>query len=376
MGQQPAKTKINYIDNLRVLLTTLVILHHTFITYGAPGGWYYTQKTTNMGVLLPLTMLVSINQAFFMGFFFFLSALFTEPSYLKKGPRNFILDRLKRLGIPLLFYSFIFGPLLNYLVEIFGKGNMMPLKDYLSGYNNWVDFGVLWFVAALLVFTAVYVVIQKFAAGKPRKVLPVPGNRTIWLFALALGVISFLVRIIFPVGWVLQPVGFQLAHFTQYIAMFAIGIVASRSGWLNSIDYKKGSLWLRMALRLLLFFPLLYVVKIVTNCPLEAFEGRGTWQSLLTAVWEQLIGISIMFALLGIGRQKWNFATPLLQKMARSAYATYIIHPLFVISIALLLKNWAVNPAIKLLMAAPAAVVCSFFIAGLLVKLPGVKNVV
>jgi len=36
--------KLFYIDNVKIILTILVILHHTFITYGASGGWYYTQK--------------------------------------------------------------------------------------------------------------------------------------------------------------------------------------------------------------------------------------------------------------------------------------------------------------------------------------------
>jgi surface polysaccharide O-acyltransferase-like enzyme len=158
--------------------------------------------------------------------------------------------------------------------------------------------------------------------------------------------------------------------------MFALGVVASRSNWLNSIDYKKGRRWMIIANVLVLSFPLLYVVKIITNSPLDTFNGNGTWQSLLNALWEQITGISIMVALLGICRQKWNTSKPLLQKMARSAYATYIIHPLFIISIALLLKNWDIEPAIKLLVAAPIAVTTSFIFAGLLVNLPGVKEVV
>lgn len=35
------KEKIVYIDHLKVVLTVLVIMHHAFITYGAPGGWYW-----------------------------------------------------------------------------------------------------------------------------------------------------------------------------------------------------------------------------------------------------------------------------------------------------------------------------------------------
>ena len=71
--------KIYYLDNLKVLLTVLVVLHHTFITYGASGGWYYKQPTDKMAALIPMTMFVAINQAFFMGFFFFISAYLNLP---------------------------------------------------------------------------------------------------------------------------------------------------------------------------------------------------------------------------------------------------------------------------------------------------------
>src|ERR1700685_2372097 len=108
--------KIYYIDNLRVFLISLVVLHHSFITYGAPGGWYYKEPTTHMGALIPMTIFVSINQSFFMGFFFFLSALFIESSIAKKGTGKFVIDRLKRLGIPLIFYSLVLSPFMIWLL--------------------------------------------------------------------------------------------------------------------------------------------------------------------------------------------------------------------------------------------------------------------
>ena len=101
----PTKPKIVYIDHLKVILTVLVILHHTFITYGAPGGWYYFQKTTSEAAKVPMTLFVAVNQSFFMGLFFFLSAYFIRPSYEKKGAAKFVKDRLIRLGIPFVFYS-------------------------------------------------------------------------------------------------------------------------------------------------------------------------------------------------------------------------------------------------------------------------------
>ena len=374
---QTVKTKIHYIDNLRVLLTVLVILHHTTITYGGPGGWYCRDPTTSTGALIPMTLFVATNQAFFMGFFFFLSALFTDVSYYKKGARQFIADRLKRLGIPLLFYSLLFAPVLNYLVYRFGQGKTASFLQYLGGYDSWISFGVLWFVAALLLFTLVYAAIQKINAGKAHKAYSLPGNNTILLFAAALGVISFVVRIFFPVGWVLQPVGFQLGHFTQYIALFCLGIVASRNNWLNKLDVKRGRRWLMLSiLMVLVIFPSFYAVKEATHSPLDAFQGNGSWQSFLSAVWEQVTGISIIMALLCITKAKWNTSTPFMQKMARAAFATYIIHPLIVISFTLFLKGWQVNPAFKLLAAAPVVVIASFMLGSLLVKIPVVKNIV
>ncbi len=146
--------KIFYIDHLKVVLTILVVLHHAFITYGAPGGWYYKEATTKTAALIPMTLFVSINQAFFMGFFFFLSSYFIRPSYERKGASRFVADRLLRLGVPLLFYSFILSPLLSYLVYYFGKGNHITYLQYLSGFDDWIDFGVLWFVAASIAFHA------------------------------------------------------------------------------------------------------------------------------------------------------------------------------------------------------------------------------
>ena len=369
-------TKINYIDNLRILLTVLVILHHTCITYGAPGGWYFYDKTSNETVLIPMTWFVATNQSFFMGFFFFLAALFTEPSYIKKGAKQFVLDRLKRLGLPLLFYFFILSPVLNFLTYRFGYHKPGTFMQYLKGYRTEIGPGVMWFVAALLIFTFLYVLYMQLFNKKERPNYALPGNNKILVFALTIGFISYVVRIFFPVGRVLDPLGFQFAHFTQYIGLFIAGIAAGRYQWLNEFDRNKGKRWTRLAVIMVAVFPLLYIIKILTNSPIETFQGRGSGQSLLAVMWEQFTGVSVIMALLAVSKYRWNYTTPVLKNMSRAAFATYIIHPLAVISIALLFKDWQTEPALKLLVAAPLVVTISFLLGMLVVKLPVVKNVV
>jgi len=370
------KSKIVYIDRLKVILTGLVVLHHSFITYGAPGGWYYYQKTANEIAKIPMTLFVSVNQSFFMGLFFFLSAYFIGPSYEKKGPAKFTADRLMRLGLPLVFYSFLLGPVMNYLVYYFGKGHHVSLMEYLKGYDDWIDFGVLWFVAALLLFTLVYVLVRVIFKNLPSKTLAAPTAISVVLFAAGVGVVSFLVRLAFPVGWVLRPVGFQPGHFSQYIALFILGLVASKNNWLNSISDKTGKGLGKWALRLLLFFPVFFVIQKITSMDGSWWSGGPHWQALLYAVWEQVIGFLIIVGLLVRGRRLWNEPSERIAKLSRLTFAVYIFHPLVLISLALLVSSINIEPAIKLLFVGPLAVIGSFLLASVIVRIPGVKKII
>ncbi len=374
VSEQPKK--LFYINNIKVFMTALVVLHHSAITYGGPGGWYYLEKTTKIGALIPMTMFVAINQSFFMGFFFLLAAFFTPASYERKGLGKFISERLLRLGIPLLFYSFIFSPLLDYLVYYFAKGQHITYLQFLGGFDNWVDFGVLWFVAALLLFTFAYVAYRAVIRRRVRQLLPVPGTRTLLLYSVILGIISFFIRTVFPVGWVLKPLGFQLGHFTQYIALFIGGLVAWQNNWFNQLTPRTGKQLGICAVLLFIFFPVFYVIKIQLNMPIAWYSGGFHWQSLLYAVWEQAIGISILTALLALGKQSWNRSSGLLNKLSYSAFAVYIFHPLVVISLSLIIRNWHLDPSIKFLMVAPLAVLGSFLFAALVLLIPGVKKII
>ncbi|KOP38161.1 acyltransferase [Flavobacterium sp. WLB] len=371
-----SSNKLVYIDNIKILLTILVVLHHTVIAYSSSEGWYYTEQTALMGARIPMTMFVSLNQSFFMGFFFLLAAYFTSSSYARKGASKFIKDRLLRLGIPIVFYSFILSPFISYLVYYFAKGHHITYFKYLSGFDSWIDLGVTWFVAALLLFTLIYAGAKKIFKVSFKKPVEVPKTCTILWFAVLLGIISFLVRIIFPVGWVLEPVGFQLGHFPQYIALFIVGLLAAKNNWFDKLSDKtyRG---LKRATRIcLLLFPIFFIIKFNLNTPSSWFSGGFHWEALLYAVWEQCIGISILTTLLIKGKKRWNESSVLLTKLSRSSFAVYIFHPLVIVGCTLAVRNWAIEPAIKLLVTAPLIVIGSFIFGSLVLLIPGVKKII
>ena len=369
-------SKLFYIDNIKLLMTVLVILHHAAITYGGPGSWYYNEKTRHIGALIPITMFVSINQSFFMGFFFLLAAFFTPGSYKRKGIRKFVIDRLMRLGIPLLFYSFILSPVLSYLVYYFAGGHHITYFQYLSGFNSWIDFGVLWFVAALLLFTLMFVLWKSIPGIGMTRQIRVPETRNILLFAVSLGVISFIVRIIFPVGWVLKPLGFQLGHFTQYIALFMVGVLAHQYNWFEHLSLRTGKHMSVCSILLLLLFPVFYIIQIKFNLPVAWYSGGLHWQSLLYSVWEQCIGLSILTTVLAFGKHLGNHSSKFLFHLSRCAFAVYILHPLVLICLSLSIRNWNADPGMKLLLVAPLAVLGSFVLGIMVLLIPGVKWII
>lgn len=110
MGTTPNR-RIGYLDNIRVFLTALVVLHHFAITYGAPGWWFYVEQPVDGLTGAILFPFVAINQAYFMGFFFLLSAYLLPGSLKRKGRRRFVADRLLRLGVPLVVYFLFLNPL-------------------------------------------------------------------------------------------------------------------------------------------------------------------------------------------------------------------------------------------------------------------------
>lgn len=365
-----------YVDNIKVLLTILVVLHHTFIAYSSSYGWYYNEPTSFKGAKLIMTMFVSVNQSFFMVFFFLLAAYFTGASYTKKGPCKFVKNRLIRLGIPLVFYSFILTPLMCYLVYYFGKGKHISIMEYLRGYDSWIDPGVTWFVAALLLFTLIYALIRRLFKISFNSTLTAPDIGTVLWFALGLGIVSFVVRIIFPVGWVLKPLGFQLGHFPQYVALFIIGLLAGKEKWFDQLPDKLGTQLKRSAYLCMLFFPLFFVIASKLNTPVSYFSGGFHWQALIYALWEQWIGISILTALLVKGKKSWNIASKWSRQLSRSSFAVYIFHPLVIVVMTLAFKNWKIDAAAKLLLVAPLTVLFSFALGSLTILIPGVRKII
>jgi glucan biosynthesis protein C len=330
-----------------------------------------------------LTLFVVINQAFFMGFYFLIAAYFVPRSLECRGSKQYLKERFLRLGVPLAFQLLVLGPLLNYglAVNVWGfDGSLWTyMREYWRHYQG-LDTGPLWFVEALLIFSLVYALWWRLArppAHKVRREGVAPGNVAIVVFALAVGLITFLVRIWLPVGWWFAPLNFQFPHFPQYISLFILGTIAYRRGWLPAIakDAAQGRLWGRVVVFLIALAPVLFVAGGALQGSTEPFRGGIHWQALTYALWEQFVCVGLLISLLVWFRKQLDHQGRPARAMSASAYAVYIFHAPILVFVALGLRSIALYPLLKFTLAALICIPVCFVIGGLVRRLPIARRI-
>jgi glucan biosynthesis protein C len=119
--------RLYYLDNLKIFLIILVVIHHVGQAYGSTGGsWFYSYPGERVK---PLELFFLFNASFFMGLFFFISGYFFPGSFDRHGPRKFIADKLVRFGIPLIFALVLMIPIIEY-VRYINYVNHINFKDF------------------------------------------------------------------------------------------------------------------------------------------------------------------------------------------------------------------------------------------------------
>ncbi|MBT3383071.1 MAG: acyltransferase [Prolixibacteraceae bacterium] len=366
------KAHIYYIDNLRIFLTTLVVLFHLITAYGAPGGWYYVESTAEFPEIIPMSMFITANQAFLMGMFFLISSFFLLPSLTRKGPKLFIKERLIRLGVPLVVFYFLLGPLTSYIRDKYIYMKDDNLLSFITNPDIWY-FGPMWFVEALLIFTILFFLVRRLFSNVEMKF---PGTYKILLFAFIIALAQFIMRIWLPARWTIPFTNLRITFFVQYIALFTIGIIANQNNWFDSIKTKISWRWFAFAQVLILVgFPVLFLLGGAATEGEGKFTGGFYWQNFVYCLWEQLVGISMIYGLLGIFKKYFHKQTGFFKNLSAGAYGVYVLHPPVLLVLSAVFLGWQIPQLLKFLALAPIALTACFLIAWIVKQIPVIKKV-
>lgn len=151
------------LDWLKVIATLFVFLYHCSM-YFNPFSWHVKNNQIDTGIILIFSLLLGI---WIMPLFFVLSGISTSYSLRKRNAKSYLLERLIRLGIPLLFGILILSPPQVYIERLdhsqFFGSFLAFIPHYFNGFyleiggnGNFAFVGLhLWYLLALLIFSSI-----------------------------------------------------------------------------------------------------------------------------------------------------------------------------------------------------------------------------
>ncbi len=337
--------RLVYIDNLRTLIVTFVVMHHLAVTISGYGSWYYTESVN----LDPLSVVwfafyLSFQQGYFMGLMFLIAGYFAAASYDRKGFGGFLGGRFRRLVIPALIYMVLVTPFIG-LVELGSRPSSYGLADFLSGT------GVMWFTAALFAFSLVYAVLRRRGSGfanSPGSGSGPPSLRGVVAVIFGIAALAFLIRTVQPIGT--DVLNFQISFFASYSVLFAVGAVAYRRNLLNRVTYRAGKRWLLAGIVLGFFAWLVLVSAAAKAGGTTALAGGLTWESAGYSIWESFVAVAMSIGLIAVFREKFNRQGKLARTLSDNSFAVYMFHPVVLVPVALLMSPLAIYPIAKWLL--------------------------
>ncbi|GLY86835.1 acyltransferase family protein [Actinoallomurus iriomotensis] len=384
------RPRLDWLDNLRVALTVLVVLHHAAQAYG-PADWWYVRDQPRSGILATLS---ALDGAFFMSLFFFVSAVFVPGSHDRRGGWAFLRGRLVRLGVPLVVGALTIVPGLMYAYYRHYRGYppisypryfadvYLGLGDRPADWSgpSWPDlqFGHLWFIQNLLAYSLLYLLCRQAARllSRGRRVArparPVPGHRSLVLLALAVAAATYLIRIHYPLDtWVpvLDLLQVEPARVPQYAAFFTLGVLAGRYGWLERFPARTGWVWLAGGLG---GAAVLFAVGSDAPC---FGAGGATWPAALWALVDSALCVSLCVGLLTLFRETLGGTGPLRRELAAGSYTVYIVHLPVVVILQYALADRRPSALVAWVVVSGAAVLVAFPLAAALRRLPGARRV-
>lgn len=360
-SQPPPGKRLDYLDALKVALIVLVVAHHAGQSFGPTGGAWplYNDERAPF-----LARFFTVNAAFFMGLFFLISAYFVPASFEHKGPARFLKERFVRLGTPIavlvgggLLYAFI------QIVVVHGGSPWAALEQTWS--SVFIDQHLMhfWFLDQLLIYSTLYVLWRALTARRlSAGPVPLPGTAVIVAFALALALVTFLVRTVYPVdSWTVLfgALTAEPAHLPQYASLFVVGVLAYQGQWLTSMSTRRGMLWLAIGIALAALW---YVYPLGPG-------GGISIGSLIRSTWEAFLCVSLSIGLLTLFREFVASPPRLVLMMAPAAYGVYIIHVFLVVPLQFAVIGLSAAPLLKFALVVLLAIPITFALAALLRRL-------
>lgn len=327
------------LDWLRVIVTiNLIPFHAAWMITSVRGFSFVAPGTIVWMILHGYVLFVSPLHMFLL---FLVSGTSTFMALRHRSPGQYIIERIKRLLVPLLTFMIFLFPLLgyfwpaetdfsqhNYLTEFWPWCLMNTFYMEATGGPNWAH---MWFVGYLLIYSVILLPLFVFLrVGKIPLIESVTRFVTrrwgaIFLTGIPISLIFAILSPIWP--FFRNNLYSDWGYFTYNMVAFLFGfIIALDSRWARAFD--------RHAMASLALGIVLSAAKLFMEYRLPAFSTPAYTMSY--AFYSVVAGFNTWFwvvAVISIARRSLSFTNRFLRYFNKISYPFYIFH-LVIISVA------------------------------------------
>lgn len=320
-------SKLLYLEILKVIAIGFLIPVHTAMIFTSPSLTYVRDISVNSK---EMSLFVQGCWQWILPLLFFISGIGTYFSLKTRTAKQYIIERLKRLYVPLVFGTLCIISIQTYIMAITQYGFKGSFFDFFSkeffngtgmtpdGYFNW---GHLWFISYLFHFSllALPFFIYCLKDSKPyliQKILQIIYNGSIILPLLLL----ILVECIFRAKW---PGDLSLindwANFLSFFILFIYGFFYA-GGFIKSKSEKP----------LYPYFFIMAAISMIVYLWLPQFPIGYNTNFILSRMLAAFNTYACVVFFIDFAKNKLNYTNTIIQYASYISVPVYLLHYLAV----------------------------------------------
>jgi len=305
----------NEIDNLRWICILLLFPYHAAMIYNCWGEGFYVRSVSSEAI----SSFIIATYTWFMPLLFVLAGASSSFALQKRTTKEYVLERVKKLLIPLLLGILFLVPAQTYYAERFHNaytgGYFAQYALFfgkfgdLSGYTGGFTVGHLWFLLYLFVISMLALPVMRLSQR-------ISGKLKLGALPVYAVVLLFFVPLLFAP--VLEIGGKSLG---LYLMLFLVGyFLLANEQIAQRLEQSRVPLFVAAVLLVATKLALYFAWNVRTGLPSDLFDG------LVMAVC--LVGFYAM------ARRHLNQSTPLTQWLSRASFPLYILHQSVLVAVA------------------------------------------
>jgi glucan biosynthesis protein C len=375
-----SSVRLCWLDYLRGLNIVATLIFHSILAYSP-----FIQANDISNLPIPFVdvhttypvadIFLLIRPIFSMQLMFFISGLFSWRSLGKRGPKGYVINRFKRLILPLVFTWLFIMPVTYVPAVIAHQLSFLPIR-----------LAHLWFLWVLFVFDVIIAFIYSFFRMHIEGLIFFLNNFTLTLLFGFTSVIAYLYSVSHAgdTGW--QPFfGSQVfivptAWLGLYFFYFLLGVVmGSRSlnncvtstNWFSPFTSFSNGLETSSITAIFVFTLFLYL-RANIDC-LILWLGLSIAWTVINILYV-LSGLLIVATLILLSKRFLSRQNFLLENLSLNSYGLYLIHYTFVVWIQFFLSHSLVIGFMKPLVVIMLCIPLSWYAADILRRIPLLRS--